>query len=203
MSADRANDIIDFWIGPAADDPAAVEGRSKLWYQSTPGADDELRDRFGEDLSRAERGELDDWCNTAHGTLALVILLDQFSRNLHRGTADAFANDDTAAEIAEAAISSGLHLRMSWIGRVFLYHPFEHSERLARQERSVVLFTELADAAPDEWMLHIENFLKYAIEHRDVVRRFGRFPHRNKVLARHNTAEEQAYLDAGSRRYGQ
>ena len=203
MSKTRVDEILDFWIGPAAGDPAAAKDRSKLWYQSTPSSDEDLRHRFGDDLVLAERGELDDWQDTARGALALVILLDQFSRNLYRGTAGAFANDSKALSVAEAAIDAGRDLEMPWIGRAFLYHPFEHSERLDRQERSVELFQALMDEAPPEWKEELKGFLEYAIEHCGVVRRFGRFPHRNKVMGRESTTDEEAYLDSGARRYGQ
>jgi len=195
--------VLDCWIGPAGNDPAAAKQRGELWYLSSPEADEALRDKFGEALSQAEQGKLDGWQETPEGSLALVILLDQFSRNLYRGTAKAFANDPRAVGIAEQAIAREQHLDMSLIGRAFLYHPFEHSESLAHQERSVLLFRELAETAPAEWQERLTPFLEYAEEHCDVIRRFGRFPHRNKVLSRTNTAEEQAYLDGGARRYGQ
>ena len=203
MSKTRIDEILDYWIGPAAGNVAAAKDRGKLWYQSTPESDEELRRQFGNDLARAERGELDDWQDTARGALALVILLDQFSRNLYRGTARAFANDSKALSIAETAIDAGRDHEMPWIGRAFLYHPFEHSERLDRQERSVELFQALVEEAPAEWKDELKGFLEYAIEHCGVVRRFGRFPHRNEVLERESTADEQAYLDSGARRYGQ
>lgn len=203
MSEQRIEAILDFWIGPAAHDAGEAKARGKLWYQSTPEADEDLRRRFGEDVDMAARGALDDWRRSADGSLALVILLDQFSRNLFRGTAGAFANDAMAASIAEAAIDAGQDRQMSWIGRAFLYHPFEHSEQLPRQERSVQLFQALADEAPPEWQEQLKGFLEYAVEHREVVRRFGRFPHRNAVLGRESTAIETAYLESGARRYGQ
>ena len=203
MSKTRIDEILDFWIGRAADDPKAARDRGKLWYQSTPESDEDLRRRFGEDLASAERGELDHWQDTASGALALVILLDQFSRNLYRGTARAFANDSRALAIAENAIAAGRDLEMPWIGRAFLYHPFEHSERLDRQERSVELFQGLVDDAPPEWKDELKGFLEYAIEHCGVVRQFGRFPHRNEVMERQSTDAEKAYLDSGARRYGQ
>lgn len=203
MTDDHAFEIIDFWIGPAAEHPEAAEARSKLWYQSTPEADENLRQRFGEDLMRAERGELDSWRSTVEGALALVILLDQFSRNLYRGTAKAFANDTKALEIAESVIAAGQDRHMSWIGRAFCYHPFEHSELTDRQERSVALFETLVNEAPPAWREQMAGFHRYAVEHRDVVRRFGRFPHRNAVLGRQSTPPEEAYLASGAKRYGQ
>jgi len=187
-------DVNDFWFSEAS---------KARWFDSKPRYDRQVTARFETLWRQARDGELADWERTAEGALALVILLDQFSRNLYRGTAKAFANDPRAVGIAEQAIAREQHLVMSLIGRAFLYHPFEHSESLAHQERSVLLFRELAETAPAEWQERLKPFLEYAEEHCDVIRRFGRFPHRNKVLGRTNTAEEQAYLDGGARRYGQ
>ncbi|HKI73398.1 MAG TPA: DUF924 family protein [Pseudomonadales bacterium] len=203
MPTNPADDIIEFWIGPAATDPEESSARARLWYQSTPESDEDLRHRFGDLLNQAEQGELEHWRETANGTLALVILMDQFSRNLYRGTAQAFSNDDHVAAVAEQAVDTGLDQQMSWIGRAFLYHPFEHSERIDRQERSVELFSKLVEDAPGDWKKHLEGFAEYAAEHRNVVKQFGRFPHRNAVLGRESTPEEIAYLDSGARRYGQ
>lgn len=203
MKNTRAQEIVDFWIGPAADDPAEAKARGKLWYQSTPESDDEIREQFGGDLARAEHGELDFWASTPEGSLALVILLDQFSRNLYRGTARAFSNDAHALRIAGEAIAAKQHEELPYMGRAFLYHPFHHAESLAHQDLSVSLFEALYESVEAPWQDQVLGFLKYAREHREVVRRFGRFPHRNRVLSRENTPEEQEYLDAGANSYGQ
>ncbi|XOV87887.1 MAG: DUF924 family protein [Pseudomonadota bacterium] len=195
--------INDFWIGEAAIDPVAARSRTKLWYQSTPADDEALRARFGSAHQRAAAGELDDWQDSASGSLALVILLDQFSRNLYRGTADAFASDAHAREVTRAAIANGQHLTLSYIGRIFLYHPFHHSEEIADQDACVALYEALLAAAEPAWHEQLQGFLDYALEHREVVRQFGRFPHRNAVLGRDSTPGEIAYLAAGARRYGQ
>lgn len=200
---DRVNTVLEFWIGDADTDVEAAKRRGKLWYQSTPESDEELRALFGDLLNEAETGQLEDWRESAEGTLALVILLDQFSRNLYRGKAGAFANDTKALEIATALIDKGSDRSLSYIGRAFLYHPFEHSEDMKAQERSVELFSSLSSSAEESWQEYLESFLDYAKEHRDVVKKFGRFPHRNKVLGRESTPEEQAYLDGGAKRYGQ
>lgn len=203
MKNQRAQDIVDFWIGPAAKDPEAAKARVKLWYQSTPETDEKIREQFGDDLARAERGELDFWQSSPEGSLALVILLDQFSRNLYRGTARAFSNDAHALRIAGEAIAAEQHEALPWMGRAFLYHPFHHAESLAHQDLSVALFEALYESVEPPWQDQVGGFLEYAREHREVVRRFGRFPHRNRVLGRENTPEEQEYLDAGANSYGQ
>ncbi len=195
--------INEFWIGEAAYDAQASKTRTKLWYMSTPADDEALRARFGSTLELAAAGELDNWQSTAAGSLALVILLDQFSRNLHRGTAGAFANDPRAQKVTHAAIANGQHLTLSYIGRTFLYHPFHHSEAIEDQDACVALYQALLAAAEPAWHEQLQDFLDYSIEHREVIRQFGRFPHRNEVLGRESTAEEQAYLAGGASRYGQ
>lgn len=200
---DTASDIIEFWIGDAARDAAAAKQRTKLWYQSTAELDAELDTRFGEHLARAARGELDDWMQHAESSLALVILLDQFSRNIHRGTAAAFANDMRAQHVTRKALAAGFDRQLSMIGRVFLLHPLHHAEDLASHADCVRHYEAMRAEAPAEWHELLDDFLFHAREHRDVIERFGRFPHRNAVLGRTSTEEEQAYLDSGARRYGQ
>ncbi|MEX0942730.1 MAG: DUF924 family protein [Pseudomonadales bacterium] len=200
---ERISEIIEFWIGQAASDPEAAAGRNKLWYKPTKETDDTIRRRFGLDLARAEAGELATWATTPGGSLALVILLDQFSRNLYRGTAKAYANDTMALDIALDAINSGKDQDLSLVGRAFLYHPLHHSEQIEVQDWNIRLFESLLAEAGSEWEELISGFLHFAKEHRDVIRRFGRFPHRNVVLKRTSTNEEQAYLEGGANRYGQ
>ena len=142
---------------------------------------------------RAKQGALDDWADTPHGGLALLILLDQLSRNLHRGTAEAFAADAKARAIARDMIARGFDQALTPVERMFVYLPFQHSEDLADQDASVRLFEALRATLDDQTC-------DYALRHRDVIRRFGRFPHRNAALGRTNTPDEDAYLaepDAG------
>jgi uncharacterized protein (DUF924 family) len=173
------NEILTFWFGSGDDEVRDI------WFKKDDTFDQEIRERFGTARQTAAAGGHDDWANTADGALALVILLDQFSRNLCRGSADAFATDEKSLSIAKAAIDNGFDLAQHPIRRGFFYLPFEHSENLAEQVRSIELFTALGN----------EHTLKYAVEHHDIIERFGRFPHRNAVLGRESTAEEQAFLE--------
>jgi uncharacterized protein (DUF924 family) len=143
--------------------------------------------RFTDEVTAAIRGDLDGWTETPRGTLALVLLLDQFSRNLFRNSPQAFAGDAKAREIARQAVARQFDLPLHPVERCFIYMPFEHAEDLADQEVSVRLFGTLRGALCDET-------IDYARRHRDVIHRFGRFPHRNAVLGRANTPEEAAYL---------
>ncbi|MFZ5636481.1 MAG: DUF924 family protein [Pseudomonadota bacterium] len=161
-------------------------GPSK-WFAKDAAFDAELRERFLDDHFAAARREHEALLDDADGALALILLLDQVPRNVFRDSAHAFATDPLAREYADRAIAAGHDLRVDPALRVFFYLPFEHSEDLADQDRCVALVAGMGDA----------NYLKYAEAHRDVVRRFERFPHRNRALARTNTPEEQAWLDAG------
>src|SRR5580698_3381401 len=175
-----ATEVLDFWF---AGDPAT---HRKVWFEKDAAFDSACAD-LAAARDSAKSGALDAWAETPKGGLALVILLDQLSRNLHRGTAEAFAADAKARTIARAMLARGFDQALTPAERMFVYLPFEHSEDLADQDLAVRLFTAL-DAATGE------DTLDYAVRHRDVIRRFGRFPHRNTALGRQTTAEEAAYL---------
>ena len=157
------------------------------WFTRNDDFDREIRERFLATHEAAALGRLADWEASAEGALALMILLDQFPRNMFRGTARAFATDKLAREIATRALDKGFDRDTPATLRSFFYLPFEHSEDLADQERSLALYRALGD----------ENNMKYADIHADIIRKFGRFPHRNEILGRQTTAEEQAFLDGG------
>jgi uncharacterized protein (DUF924 family) len=181
-----AADILDFWF---RGDPN--EWRTDPWFRKSDAFDAEIRTRFATAVQAAQDGVLDPWTATPEGTLALLILLDQFARNIHRGSHLAFAGDAHARRIARAAIAGGIEDRLTPVQRVFLYLPFEHSEAMDDQDDSIRLFESLP-AAP--WR---DSVVDYAHRHRDVIREFGRFPHRNAALGRASTPAEQAWLDAG------
>jgi uncharacterized protein (DUF924 family) len=173
---DAAREVLVFWrdAGP------------KLWFARDEAFDTRFRERFLALHERAARGELSGWTKTAEGALALIILLDQFPRNSFRGTARMFATDALARRVASAMIDRGQDQEIDTTLRAFVYLPFEHSEDLADQDRSVELCRTL-DAETAKW----------ADLHRDIIRRFGRFPHRNKILGRAITPDEQAFIDGG------
>ena len=190
-------EIIHFWLGPSPEDIAVVNAASKRWYAADSEFDAQVRNRFGATIRRACEGAFRDWEETSHGALALVILLDQFCRNAYRGTPEAFAGDTRALAVATSAVERGLDRKLGCAARAFLYHPFEHSEDPADQERSARLFESLVGEAPAPWRRFAADFVPYAHAHRDVIARFGRFPHRNEILGRNSTPEELAYLRAG------
>lgn len=194
-AASSVEDVLAFWFGEAADEVDVFAAKSAQWFAKNADVDAEICARFGTLRESAIAGEIERWRPTAHGTLALIILVDQFSRNLFRDDARAFAHDSLARGWASAAVREGVDRALRPIERVFLYLPFEHSEALADQDRSVALFTALRDAAPSRLRDRYANFLDYANRHRDVIERFGRFPHRNAALGRASTAQELIFLD--------
>ena len=172
---DEAEAVIAFWFAPGLDE---------RWFVADPAFDAEIRERFQPLVERAAAGDCDDWIGSPRGALALCLLLDQFPRNIWRGSPLAYACDAKAREVSRAVIAAGLDRQLPAQQRPFLYLPFEHSEDLADQERCVALMHDLDD----------EELLDYARRHRDIVARFGRFPHRNVVLGRESTAEEVEFL---------
>jgi uncharacterized protein (DUF924 family) len=176
-SRQTAKDVLAFWL---------AAGRER-WFEPDEAFDAAIRERFGAAYESAVVGLLSAWENSPEGALALVIVLDQFPRNMFRDSARAFAADPLARAVAGRAIAKGFDQRVAMPQRSFFYLPFEHSEELADQERAVTLMRATGDA----------DLLKWAELHADIVRRFGRFPHRNAVLGRNTTPEEQAFLDGG------
>ena len=170
-------DVVTFWM----------EAGPKAWFKKREAFDAEIRQRFEALHHAAARGELDGWAETAEGALALLLLLDQFPRNLFRGSPHAFATDPLARQVARAAIDRGFDRAVAPELRQFFYLPFEHSEHLEDQDHSVALCASSGDADLEKW----------ARLHRDIIVRFGRFPHRNASLARTTTEQERAFLKEG------
>ncbi len=180
-------DILAFWFGRPGE-PGYGQPRAE-WFRKDSGFDAEIRSRFLPAVEAALAGQLAAWGDNQQGLLALLILLDQFPRNLFRGEAKAFAGDPQARRLAERALDLAWDKGLSAVEKLFVYLPFEHSEALADQERSVALFSALAAGHPG-----CEGFLDYAHRHHEVIARFGRFPHRNAALGRPSTLEETSYL---------
>ena len=185
------DNILSYWLGQLDEDGMSPADRQALWFSKNEATDTSLRTRYGKLLERALAGELEHWAASDDGLVALVILLDQFSRNIHRGTPKSFAGDAMALALARAAIADKRHLDMPAIHRVFLYMPLEHSEDLALQRQCVSLFTTLADSVGPA----VEQFVRYAHAHCEVIAQFGRFPHRNAILSRDSTEAELTYLE--------
>lgn len=175
--------LFAYWFGA---DPTAVEPEAReVWFKTDPAFDAGIAEEFANDAELALAGDYDALTDSARGCLALVLMLDQFPRNLHRGTARAFAGDARARSVARHALEKGYDRQLPPAARMFLYLPFEHSEDIADQNLSVELFEPLGN----------ERWNDYAVRHRDIVQRFGRFPHRNAALGRESTPEEIAFLE--------
>ena len=203
MGATSPSDVTAFWFRDATRSPEALERRGAVWFGANPAFDRECATRFAASLEDAARGALDDWAGTPQGRLALVILLDQMPRNIHRGSPAAFAHDGQAAAHCIAGIESGQDRLLHPVERVFLYMPLQHAEDLGLQRRSVEQFESLTAEADDAWRDRFAENAHYARLHRDIVERFGRFPHRNRVLGRESTEEELSYLADGAPTFGQ
>jgi uncharacterized protein (DUF924 family) len=179
----NAKTVLDFWFG---DDPYLW--RRDPWFTGKPAFDAILRERFADTAQAALQGSLDSWAQNVRGALALVLVLDQIPRNIHRGTRRAFAGDPRARRVARAALANGAESTLTPVQCAFLYMPFMHSEDAADQDLSVQLFETLR-ADPQ-----MEECATYAHRHRDVIARFGRFPQRNEAMARKSTKDEIAFL---------
>lgn len=194
----RREQILAYWFGPEVDDVEIIDKRASFWFPSaetSPAIDAYLRGEFGDEFERACRGELAHWTAEPRGRLALILLLDQFPRNLFRDQAAAFAHDPAALAVAEEGLARGDDRALRAIERVFFYMPFMHSETLEVQRRSVALYSELLDEAPPAARSGFELVLAQAREHFVVIERFGRYPHRNASLGRSSTREELRFLE--------
>lgn len=180
-----AQEVLAFWF---------AETNMPRWFAADAAFDVQIRERFGRLLDAAARGALDEWKTTPLGWLAWLVVLDQFSRNIHRHDPQAWAHDASAQEAALSGIARGDDRQLPPLQRVFAYLPLEHAEDMALQQRSVALFEVLCAEAPPEHRERFEGFLDYARRHREVIARFGRFPHRNALLGRASTSEEMFYL---------
>ena len=191
MPVSLVSRILDYWFLPSGH-PGYGRDRT-IWFNSTPAFDADTARRFGADIERALRGRLDHLARSPRGALALCLLLDQMTRNVFRGTHRAFAGDRRARRIARAAVARGFDWHLPAFERRFMYMPFHHSESHGDQNRCVGLL----------WRARGSGKLKYAVGHRDIVVRFGRFPHRNAALGRVDTPAEETYLRGIHERFGQ
>jgi uncharacterized protein (DUF924 family) len=193
---ENADQILNFWFGNPTDPQGPYGQQRSVWFKKDAAFDDLIRQRFLPDYERAAAGDYTPWRSQPRSCLALILLLDQVPRNLFRGDARSYATDAEALAVAEAAIAQGHDQALIPVERLFMYLSLEHSEDLARQQRCVQLFETLVKEAPE-----LASTLDYAYRHRDVIARFGRFPHRNHILGRTTTPEEAAFLQQPGSRF--
>lgn len=196
------DDVLDFWF--RGTDGAELDEAFRRWFGGGTAFDTEIRDRFGGLVEAAMEGGLVDWERDIRSRLALVLVLDQFPRNIFRRTAKAFAGDARALGLARRSVADGDDRSLSPVERVFLLMPYQHAEDIDVQRDGVRLFATLAESdAPEPVQKLLESSLGYARQHCDIIARFGRFPYRNEVLGRGTTAEEAQWLEASGERFGQ
>lgn len=194
--------VLAFWFDDGLQAGWPTRDMGRLWFGGSRGLDAEISERFEPLVEAACWNELVDWEAKPLSRLALVILLDQFTRNVYRGEARAFSGDHRACTLVIEGLARGFDRDLPWVGRVFFYMPLMHAEDLALQDECVARLEALVAEAPQPIRDHLAGNLQHAREHRDIIARFGRFPHRNAALQRPSTEEEQAFL-ATAKRYGQ
>jgi len=188
------DEILEFWFGAAAHDPAAAGSNMRRWFMGGEAMDYAIRDRFGPLIDRALRGELDEWARDIRSRLALILLLDQFARNIYRDTPQAYAGDEHAQRLANEALDGSLDSALRPEERLFLVMPLMHAEDLRAQERLVVEMDRLQLASPPVLRPLFDAGVEQSRKYRDIIARFGRFPHRNAILGRASTPEELEFL---------
>ncbi len=198
----RIDTVLDFWFGDQSEG-FPIEDKNYLWWSANPEVDEEIRQKFGELINLAGNGKLSSWHETVKGNLALIIVLDQLTRNVYRGTARAFEYDHITLEITKEGISKGIDLQLTVSECLAFYRTLQHSENIDDQNLCIELIEQMLQKSPEAIRSRIQEVLKFAIVHRDIVAKFGRFPHRNRALGRESTPFELEYLEAGGKRFGQ
>lgn len=189
----KVKEILEFWFGPLNEEPS--ESTKQSWWKKDPSFDKTIRDRFEADMLKADRGEYASWESSALGSLALILLYDQFSRNVYRGTSGMYQFDQKSLALSKRLVEEGLDQTLRPIERVFSYMPLEHAEDTESQALCLTLFAKLKEeAVTDEDVKMYGLYHEFAVKHSDVVEEFGRFPHRNEILGRDSTEEELVYL---------
>ncbi len=191
---ETSHSIREFWFGQNPDDTIVAQERSPLWWQKDTAIDTQIRHRFESYVLKAANRELDGWLKIPVDRLALIILTDQFSRNIYRNTPQSFEFDALARSWCKEGLENGSHYLLRPIERLFFYLPLEHSESITDQELSVDLVRSLAQSVEQNYRSTFENFIDFAIRHRDIIARFGRFPHRNHILGRESSPAELEFL---------
>lgn len=199
----RIDAVLAFWFKEQELSAPQIDGRMDIWFGESPAFDKEVEREFADDVQLASEGKLDHWAHKPLGRLALIILLDQFRRNIYRNKAEAFALDKAALKLCVEGAMEKKDKGLTPIQRVFFYMPLQHSESRKVQEKSCQIYNKLAGAVSATYKETFETIAQFAELHADIVKRFGRFPHRNTVLQRKNSAEEDEYLSGDAPTFGQ
>lgn len=192
---DRIEDVLDFWFGELNEHGCSSPEHRKRWWTKSDAFDEAVKAHFLDDYEAIVGGDREAWRNTARGALAYIIVLDQFSRNMFRGTPTMFAGDELAREAASEGLDAGFDAELAFDERVFFYLPLEHSEVMNDHRRCLELFKGLVDCAPGPLEGDAKYYLDFAERHKAIVERFGRYPHRNEILGRATTPDEAEFLE--------
>ena len=203
MSDAEIQRVLNFWFSDIELDAPRVDSRMDRWFSNDPALDERIREEFLPLVEQASNGDLMDWAETPHGRLALIILLDQFRRNIFRGTAEAYTQDNLALKICIEGTMNNAYKSLSPFQRLFFFMPLQHSESLKVQEKSVGIYDALAQSVSETMQETFQTTAQFAELHHDIIEQFGRFPHRNKALSRKNTPDEENYLGADNPTFGQ
>jgi len=199
----RIDAVLAFWFKEQELTAPQIDGRMDIWFGEDPIFDEEVAREFGDDVQLASEGKLDHWAHKPMGRLALIIMLDQFRRNIYRNKAEAFSMDKAALKLCVEGAMEKKDKGLTPIQRVFFYMPLQHSESRKVQEKSCQIYNKLAGAVSTTYKETFETIAQFAELHADIVMKFGRFPHRNTMLNRENTAEEDEYLSGDAPTFGQ
>ena len=197
------DNVIGFWFADASNSPENAFSRKTFWYNGGKIIDQKIQKTFLGEVRSACDGELSHWVNTARGALALIIILDQFTRNIFRNTPQAYSGDELALDIVNTSIKRGHDIVLPPASTIWLYHPFHHSEKVEEQDHGLALLNSLKERSPEAWHDYIEKSIEGWTRHRQIISRFGRFPHRNRILKRESTSEEKLFLKKNGRSFGQ
>jgi uncharacterized protein (DUF924 family) len=199
----RIDKILSFWFKEQALSAPQIDRRMDIWFGENPDFDDEIEAEFSDDIARASKGKLDHWADDPHGRLALIILIDQFRRNIYRNTEKAFSKDQLALKLCVEGAMAKKDKGLTPIQKVFFYMPLQHAESRKVQAKSVDLYNRLAESVSPTYRETFLTVAQFAELHKDIIDQFGRFPHRNALLGRKNTQEEDEYLAGDSPDFGQ
>jgi len=199
----RIDEILSFWFKEQTLSAPQIDRRLDTWFGEDAVFDHECKKEFADDVDKASEGKLNHWASEPHGRLALILLLDQFRRNIYRGTAEAYAMDKMALKLCVEGAMEKKDKGLTPIQKAFFYMPLQHAESRKVQAKSVMIFNRLAEAVSPTYRETFETIAQFAELHHDIVEQFGRFPHRNKILDRDNTPEEDEYLSGDSPDFGQ
>jgi uncharacterized protein (DUF924 family) len=199
----RIDRILAFWFKAHELSAPQIDGRMDVWFGEDPVFDHEIAKEFSDEVEAASSGKLDHWAHKPHGRLALILLLDQFRRNIHRNSAEAFARDKVALKLCVEGAMEKKDAGLTPIQRVFFYMPLQHAESRKVQAKSVQIYRRLAEAVSPTYRETFETIAQFADLHRDIVERYGRFPHRNRLLNRKNTDDEDEFLANDAPTFGQ